>query len=240
MITRARAGLVAAALVLAGTLAGCGDNGDGGDNGEGSGNDFADQGYDEIRDAAIEAMASLDSVHFSLNVVGEEQSSKADLSMSADGSCTGTLSAGQASTQVLRVGDAGWFKPNRAYLEQFYPGKAEQAAEFVGDKWVADTDGRTTGANCDLAGLVDSLSQDLAVGAGTAPQVGQGGGPEVVSLDFSGERGSGSALVLVEGEHYIVRTTRAGVLATFSEFNEPVDTERPSASEVVDLADFAG
>ncbi len=63
-----------------------------------------------------------------------------------------------ATTEVLRTRDGGWYRPNLALLEQLYPGKGQQAAEFVGDAWVVDTEHGVTEANCDLAGLVTSLS----------------------------------------------------------------------------------
>lgn len=230
MINRASVGL--ASLVLAGVLAGCGDDGDGSDSG---GNDFADQGSDEIREAALEAMASLDSLHFSLNVSRQAQSTSVELSMSADGSCTGTLAAGATTAQVLRTADGGWYKPNLALLEQDYPGKGKKVAEYVGDAWVKDTGPTLTEANCDIGNLVDSLSDDFVASDGTAPRV-EG---DVVRLDFSGE-GIGSAYVLAEGEHYLVRIVREGSFAVFSEFNEPVDTKPPAPGDVVDLADFPG
>ena len=153
MFTRASVGLGAGAVLLATLLGGCGADGDG--EAGGGGSDFADLGYAEISAAAIEAMASLDSVHFRLSAFGQESSSTVDLSISADGSCAGVVAVGETATEVLRTADAGWFKPNRALLEELYPGKGKQAAEFVGDHWVVDTERAMTEANCDLAGLVD-------------------------------------------------------------------------------------
>jgi hypothetical protein len=240
MTTRATAGLSAGVLIVAALLAACGD--DGGDKaGDSDPGAFADQGYDEIKQAALEAMDSLEAMHAELDLESEGQSYSIDLSMSTDGNCTGTVTVGGATTEMLRVDGEGWYKPSRQLLEQIYPGKAAAAAAFVRDSWVVDTEDSITGSDCDLARFIDSLSDDADETNTEVVGVEELDGQQVVKLAYSDAEVEGTVYVLAEGEHYLVRIERAGELpgtATFSEFDEPVDTEPPADVEVVDLASF--
>jgi hypothetical protein len=237
MTKRATHALGAGALLLAGLLAGCGGDDDGGSGDKG----FADQSYDKIKAAALEAMDSLEAVHAELSIEADGQSFATDVRMSTDGNCSGTVTIGEASAEMLRVDGEGWYKPNRVFLEQILPGQSEAATEFVGDSWVVDSEDVQTGSNCDLEELVDSLSDDEAETDTEVVGVEELDGQEVVKLAYTNSEGDGTAYVLAEGEHYLVKIALSGdvpAAAEFSEFDEDVTTEPPADDEVVDLADL--
>lgn len=241
MTKRARAGFGAGVLILAGLLAGCGDDRDDGGDG-GSASDFANQSYDEIKAAAIEAMGQLESVHVVADISSGGQTAALDLSMDADGNCTGTVAFGEVSAEVLQADGGAWFKPNAELLAQQFGEQAPAAIKFVADAWVADTNGEVTPSNCDLAGFIEQVTSDEEDETNTeVGDVEDFEGDDVVPLTFTNDEGDGIVKILAEGEHYIASFAVEGENpgnVTFSGFDDEVATEAPAEDEVVDLADF--
>ena len=237
MTKRATASLGIGALLLAGLLAGCGGDDDGGSGDKG----FADQSYDEIEAAALEAMDSLEAVHVAADVESEGQSVTLDISMSADGNCAGNVSFGEVSAELLQADGEAWFKPSPELLAQQVGDQAAAVAEFVGDSWVVDTKGEVTPSNCDLESFIDQLSDDEAETNTEVAGVEELDGEEVVRLDYTNAEGDGRAYIRTDGDHYIVKIEIEGDepgTVMFSEFDEKVGTEAPADDEIVDLADF--
>lgn len=240
MTKRATAGL-AGVLLLAGVLAGCGGDDDGDGGGGDGGGDFADQSYADIKQDALDAMTSLEALHVQASVESEGQTSGLDISMSSEGSCTGNVQFGAASAEILRTSDGAWYKPSAELLAQAFPDQAEEVVAHVGDSWVLDTDDEVTGSNCDLESFIDQLSDDEEETDTEVVGVEELDGEDVVRLDYTNVDGDGSAYVLVEGEHYIVKIENKGEApgtATFSAFDDEVVVEAPADDEVVDLAPF--
>ena len=241
MTKRARAGLSAGVLILAGLVGGCSDDeGDGGD--DQSASDFADQSYDEIKAAAIEAMGELESVHVIAEITSGGEGAALDLSMDADGNCTGTVTYGAVSAEVLQADGGAWFKPNAELLSQQFGAQAPAAIKFVADSWVADTNGEVTPSNCDLEAFIEQVTSDEEAETNTeVGDVEDFEGDDVVPLSFTNDEGDGTVKILAEGEHYIASFAVEGEnpgTVTFSGFNDEVATEAPADDEIVDLADF--
>ena len=241
MTKRATAGLSAGVLILAGLVGGCSDDeGDGGD--DQSASDFADQSYDEIKAAAIEAMGELESVHVMAEITSGGEGAALDLSMDADGNCTGTVTFGAVSAEVLQADGGAWFKPNAELLSQQFGAQAPAAIKFVADSWVADTNGEVTPSNCDLEAFIEQVTSDEEAETNTeVGDVEDFEGDDVVPLSFTNDEGDGTVKILAEGEHYIASFAVEGEnpgTVTFSGFNEEVATEAPADDEIVDLADF--
>ena len=248
MTKRATAGLSAGVLILAGLLAGCSDDGDdGGDGGDDqSASDFADQSYDEIKKAAIEAMGELESVHIDAEISsGGQDRDPRPVDERRRRAAPALVSFGA----VVRGGAAG----RRRCLVQAEPGAAEpssirdsapEALAFVGDSWVADTNGEVTPSNCDLEAFIEQVTSDEEEETDTeVGDVEDFEGDDVVPLTFTNDDGDGTVYVLAEGDHYIAKFAVEGEnpgTVTFSEFNEEVETEAPAEDEIVDLADFKG
>ena len=236
-----RAGLSAGVLILAGLLAGCGDDdGDGGD--DRSASDFAEQSYDEIKAAAIEAMGELESVHVVADISSGGETATLDLSMDADGNCTGTVTFGEVSARCSRPTAARGSSRTRSCSPSSSGEQAPAAIKFVADSWVADTNGEVTPSNCDLEGFIEQVTSDEEAETNTeVGDVEDFEGDDVVPLSFTNDDGDGTVKILAEGEHYIASFAVEGDnpgTVTFSGFNEEVATEAPAEDEIVDLADF--
>jgi hypothetical protein len=242
MTMRATAGLSAGALLLAGLLAGCGGDDDGGDSGDSK--DFADQSYDDIKKAGIDAMGDLKAVHVDASISSEGSEAVLDLSMSEDGSCTGEVGFGEAGAEVLQTADGAWFKPNEGLLAQQFGDQAQAVIAFIGDKWVADTEGQVVPSNCDLADFIEQVTSDEEDESDTEVAGTEDvDGAEAVKLTFSNDDGDGTAYILADEPHYIAKFEVEGDepgTVTFSEFDEDVEAEAPDDDDVVDLADFQG
>lgn len=237
MTKRASAVLSAGVLILAGVLAGCSDDGDGGD--------FAKQGYDDIKKDAIKAMGDLKAVHVDAALTSEGTEITLNMSMSESGDCTGELSFGGAGAEILQTADGAWFKPNADLLQQQFGDQAADVSEFIGDKWVADTDGAVVAGNCDLEDFLENVTSDEEKDSNTdVGDTEELDGEEVVKITFTNDEGDGTAYIRTSEPHYIakfeIEEGESPGSVTFSKFDEDVDAETPSDDDVVDLNDFAG
>jgi len=230
---RVRAAAVLSVLLLA---AGCGGGDE--DSGGGSGGDFAKQSGDEIAAAAKADMKSLDSVKYSGEIKSSGSSISLDIQASADGECTGTIGIGDGTAEVLATGGENWYRPDEAFWRQQAPDDADAIIAAVGDKWVIDSDANFS-QFCDLEAFFDNIFKDEADGgAYKTTGTDEVDGQQVVKVEQSDEDGSSVGYVLVEGDHYLLKIERTegedpGKLE-FSEFDEDVEVEAPSADEAVD------
>jgi len=228
-----RAAAVLSVLLLA---AGCGGGDE--DSGGGSGGDFAKQSGDEIAAAAKADMKSLDSVKYSGEIKSSGSSISLDIQASADGECTGTIGIGDGTAEVLATGGENWYRPDEAFWRQQAPDDADAIIAAVGDKWVIDSDASFS-QFCDLEAFFDNIFKDEADGgAYKTTGTDEVDGQQVVKVEQSDEDGSSVGYVLVEGDHYLLKIERTegedpGKLE-FSEFDEDVEVEAPSADEAVD------
>lgn len=228
-----RAAAVLSVLLLA---AGCGGGDE--DSGGGSGGDFAKQSGDEIAAAAKADMKSLDSVKYSGEIKSSGSSISLDIQANADGECTGTIGIGDGTAEVLATGGENWYRPDEAFWRQQAPDDADAIIAAVGDKWVIDSDASFS-QFCDLEAFFDNIFKDEADGgAYKTTGTDEVDGQQVVKVEQSDEDGSSVGYVLVEGDHYLLKIERTegedpGKLE-FSEFDEDVEVEAPSADEAVD------
>jgi len=230
---RLRAAAVLSVLLLA---AGCGGGDE--DSGGGSGGDFAKQSGDKIAAVAKADMKSLESVKYSGEIKSSGSSISLDIQASADGECTGTIGIGDGTAEVLATGGENWYRPDEAFWRQQAPDDADAIIAAVGDKWVIDSDASFS-QFCDLEAFFDNIFKDEADGgAYKTTGTDEVDGQQVVKVEQSDEDGSSVGYVLVEGDHYLLKIERTegedpGKLE-FSEFDEDVEVEAPSADEAVD------
>ncbi len=135
-------------------------------------------------------------------------------------------------------GGENWYRPDEAFWRQQAPDDADAIIAAVGDKWVIDSDASFS-QFCDLEAFFDNIFKDEADGgAYKTTGTDEVDGQQVVKVEQSDEDGSSVGYVLVEGDHYLLKIERTegedpGKLE-FSEFDEDVEVEAPSADEVVD------
>src|SRR4051794_20869314 len=235
---RRRAAAVLAALSVVALAAGCGGDSDSGSGGSSS--DFAKESPEKIADAAKSDMKELDAVHYSGEISSGGSAIKLDVQASAAGDCTGSVTLGDGTAEVLAVDGENWFRPDEAFWRQQVPDQADAVIAAVGDKWVVDTD-KEFAQFCDLdeffANVFSSDGEDNQYETvGTDELDGQ----DVVKVANTDEKGTSTGYVVVDDPHYLLKVERTegdepGQIE-FTDFDEEFDVEAPATDEVVDLS----
>ena len=243
--TRLRA---AAALSVLALLAGCGgdDGGDDGGSEGGSGDsgssasDFAEQDGQAIADAAKADMRELEAVRYTGDISSGADTISLDVQASSTGSCTGSVTIGEGTAEVLTTADGSWFRPDEAFWRAQAPDQADAVIAAVGDKWVVDAD-QQFAQFCDLDEFFANVFADEDDEA-TYETVGteELDGQEVVKVENTDSTGSSTGYVVVDSPHYLLKVERTtgdepGV-AEFGSFDEESELEAPAADQVVDLS----
>ena len=209
--------------------------------GGGSDSDFAGLSAEKIQTAAIADMKDLDSMKMSGQIAQGTGELGLELSLNTDGECTGTITVGDGSADLINVGDSSYLKGDAAFWAAT-GGSEEQGKAVVallGDKWaIIPADGGFGGV-CDLDGLLsgfeDTNAKDVTVG-----DVSEVDGQKAVEVSSTKDGGTVSALVATGDKHYILKISQEGGSDvgsfTFSDFDADFDVQAPGADEVVDLS----
>src|SRR6478752_5708842 len=230
-----RVGLALAVLGLgAATLTGCGGGGD---------SDFEKQSAEDIVGSAKTDMKKLDSVKVAGTVTSDGQEISLDVQSGSGGNCTGSITVGGGTTELLGVDGETWMRPDEAFWRSFGGDSADQILSVVGDKWVvigADED--SFNQFCDVDQLLDELLKDDKDDGSTYKKVGtdEVDGDDVVKVENNDpEDGPSIGYVLADDPHYLVKVERTEGdeqgSVTFSDFDEEFDVEAPADDDVVDL-----
>lgn len=207
---------------------------------DGSGGDFESQSADKIVERAKKDMEGLDSVRVAGSVSTGGQEIELDMQLNTDADCTGTLGFGGGTTELLGTGGSVWMKPDEAFWTSFAGDNAEKVMSLVADKWVVVPDGEDGFAElCDLDELLDELitgDDDTSYSKTGDDEI---DGEKVLAIESKDDDGTSTGYVLVDEPHYLVKVEKTegdepGAV-TFSDFDESVDVQAPSDSEVVDL-----
>jgi hypothetical protein len=234
------------ALAAVALLSGCGGPSDGGSpDGSGAGADdgFAGLPAAEKVATAKAAMEDLRALHIEGTISNGGDAADVDLSMDADGRCSGTFTIGEGVAEIRAVDGAAWFRPDDGIWAQFAGASADQVSDFVDGRWVVLEDAQFM-EMCDFDSIMDSLLSSPEAGreysdAGTETIDGE----RAFRIESAGPAGTSLGYVQAAAPHYLLRTQRDGGEApatmTFSAFDDDVDVEAPAADEVVDLGDLA-
>jgi len=234
-----RVGLALAVLGLgAATLTGCGGGGD---------SDFEKQSAEDIVGSAKTDMKKLDSVKVAGTVTSDGQEISLDVQSGSGGNCTGSITVGGGTTELLGVDGQTWMRPDEAFWRSFGGDSADQILSAVGDKWVvigADED--SFNQFCDVDKLLDELLKDESDDS-TYKKLGSDelDGDDVIKVENNdSEDGPSTGYVLVDEPHYLVKVERTEGSdqgsVTFSDFDAKFDVEAPADDEVVDLNSLGG
>ena len=222
-------------LVLVSAVAACG----GGSSK--AADDFAASSAEEIQTAAIADMKELDSMKMTGRIAQGTGELGLELSLNTDGECTGTISIGDGSADLINLDGNSYLKGDEAFWTAT-GGSEEQGKAVVallGDKWaIVPSDGGFGGV-CDLdsllSGFEDTNAKDVTVG-----DVSEVDGQQAVEVSSTKDGGTISALVATGAKHYILKIGQEGGSDvgsfTFSDFDADFDVEAPGADEVVDLS----
>lgn len=226
----------AAAGVLTIALAGCGDDGDGGD-------DFAEQSYQEIKDAAIEDMGDAESLRLSGTIEEDGQELTIDLAIGGEGECVGTIAMNGAEGEIISNSDGLFIKGDETFWESTAPGQAEVILDMLDGKWAKTPPQGDEGFGelCNLDNFVDELAEEddekENVEVGDVEEVDD---QDAVLLSGEDEDGGTTrAWISVDSPHYILKMEKEGGddpgQMSFSDYDEDVDASSPPEDEYVDI-----
>ncbi|HEY9566097.1 MAG TPA: hypothetical protein VIR30_20230 [Nocardioides sp.] len=256
MSRRTLTGLVAVGISLA-FLAGCGDSGGaivgkpaGVESTGNADNPFEGKSSQEIQELVTAAMAEVESVRVSADLVNDGSSMTMVMSMDRDSNCDGSLSMGGGRADIKGDTTHSFMKGDRAFWIQSAGSEkqAEPILKILGDKWVRTAAGSDDGFSdvCDLDGLLDEFESSDPDGTTTVGAVSTVDGVEVVELSGDGD-GDGDTTrmwVSVSAPHRIVKMKVEGGDEPgefhFSKFNEPIEVDLPGDGEWVDLNNLGG
>ncbi len=235
-MTSFRFALGAAAVALAlTTLAGCGGDGD-----SDSGDTLEGLSGEEVREASIEDMLNVTSMHIKADILAAgEASTHLDLALDSDGRCTGTWAIGEAAAEIRSDGEYVYLLGDEAFWAATTGGEAgaAQTMEQLGEKW-ARLSAEETGDICSLDDLLGGLTTTKGASIELGDVVEHDGRKalEVVTTDAEGVQSNG--LIAWEGEHHMLEVRRDGDEGgnfKLSAFGEPVDVTLPAEGEFVDI-----
>lgn len=200
---------------------------------------YADTAPDDIAKDVADAMKDVTSLHMVGTITQDGQTIDVDLAMAENGNCEGKMSVeGEGSFKLVVADGDNYIKPDEQFWRTQGGPHADTIIKMVGDKWVAaGGEMSQAGGACDweeLTSGLDAKDNHITKVTGTDEVDGE----ETVTVAFKSDKGNaGVAHVLASDPHYVVKVEveKEGDV-TFSEFDEPVEPEAPTA--VIDLSDL--
>lgn len=238
MRTLTLAGTVLTATAL---LAGCGESNDdvsGAATGGGaSGGEvaFAEQEAGDIVKASKAAMAGLSSLHVAGQFTKDGGTVVVDVAVGDGGACRGSVETPDGQRmELLGVGDTIWVRPDDAFWRASLGEKADAFLASLGDKWTLFPRELGYEVFCDFEDIIGDSAEDETYETGDVTDVDGTPAVAVTGTDEDGVETVG--YVQTEDEHYLVKVESDGVDVTYSDFDVPVDAEKPGADEVLDIS----
>ncbi|MFI1845888.1 hypothetical protein ACH439_27590 [Streptomyces microflavus] len=236
LVTRIAVNTVCATALLA--LVSCGAGADSGP--------FGDLSGAEVTNKALTTTKKAESMRLSLDMDTTDGRIRADFSSSTSGQCTGTMSMSPKGTvEIIKTGDTVYTKYDEALLRQESEGEpaeeVDATVKLLAGRWMeskaSDPDTKDMIEFCDLKGLLKSVEANDTE-ARKAGEAKVGGKPALRLTEKDGKE-THTFLVAAEGDPYILRITSKGgeepMTLNLSEFNQPVEAEKPAAKDIVDL-----
>jgi hypothetical protein len=223
---------VVACGVISGTVAGCSAS-------SSSDESSAEQLLDDANDT-MKALTSV-TVDAKTTTVATGKGFSSRLTTDLKGTCRSSRAwTNGARLEQIRIGDADYVRPNRAYLEMAgkdVTGKGEQ------ERWVKSPAGEAPEAD----GLSDCTHPFSTFGKATK------GGPtevdgrpatRVVVTDEAHKGSTYTFYVATEGKPYLLSVVYKGAdylsSTSFSAFDEPLDVRPPAEKDVLDASRLSG
>ncbi|MEE1938888.1 hypothetical protein V1L54_05580 [Streptomyces sp. TRM 70361] len=239
--------ILAATAVLATTagLAGCSNGGSGT---EGSATKLQESSAQEITDKAAEATKALDSVRMTGQIYSGGERLQLDMALAKDGKCTGTISMGEGTAEVLNNGTASYMKGDEAFWQAQSKGEAEAGTfvEMLKGRWVkmGGEQGADAGFDsfCDLDKLLEDMDSDTSTKATKGELTEIEGRQAIPLVEEDGKETTTVYIANDDAEPYLLRMENEGSdepgVMDLTDHNKPVEITEPPASEVLDLAEL--
>jgi hypothetical protein len=201
--------------------------------------EFADQSVASIQAQVEKDMGSVESLTMDGSFTQNGEKTTLKLSADTDGNCVGTLGTAGGSAKVLSLDDASYIKADEEFWTAQAGPQGAQIASVLGDKW-AKLPAGAGGFDqfCDLDNFLDELTSDddAKVTKGSLKAI---DGQQALELTSSDSEGRSTGWVSAEGKHYFLRLEKKGSDGgsfTFSDFNEPVEADKPADEDVLDMS----
>jgi hypothetical protein len=191
-------------------------------------------------------MAALRSLRVAGTVTTGGSEVSIDLRMDGDGNCAGSLGTQQGEVQLLGAAGRTYMKPDAAFWRGMTGAEADRVMQVVGDRWVVVPSSEPTFSRfCDADELIDELVSDSRGTTYRKAGTTTIDGADVVAVATKGAGGqSSTGYVRVDAPHYLVRVEERGGTepgtVMFSDFDVPVRTTAPPASDTIDLSRLGG
>ncbi|MFD4995736.1 hypothetical protein [Streptomyces buecherae] len=251
-MTRKYGVLAATACVVAVLgLTGCGDDNKSDKASQEPKNELADLSAQQISDKAKEALLGATSLRIKMDQGTGAESLKINLALDKKGNCNGTIGDAQgASSELIKADTKVWMKPNAKFWTQPDVGgkEGEAAAELFKDRYIhGTTDDEMLKDNadmCNLSAMQASIKSDSdPKGKLTKGEPTKLGNQLVVPLTGPGDEGGKQTMyVAATGKPYPLKISVVGGnepgTVELNDYEKPVDTTPPPASEVIDIAKF--
>lgn len=202
---------------------------------------FEDLSVEEIEKQVKADMAEVKSLRMAGELTSDGEKTGLDISVDTDGNCTGELSVGGASAQILQNKEGTFMKADETFWKGTAGESADQILALLGDKWAKiPTESAGFDEFCDLDNLLEEFTEDddddVKAEKGEVTEL---DGEEVLEITSEEDGATTTALITTEGKHYFVKVSQEGGDEpgefTFSDFNKKVDAESPAKGQFVDI-----
>ncbi|QLE75771.1 hypothetical protein FGW37_33065 [Streptomyces rectiverticillatus] len=207
---------------------------------------LADRPAAQVLDAAVKEFEAAHSVHYDFEGVAKAGAGTSRNTMTIDNerNCRATFTTSSGTSEILKFGEQVWFKADRKKWTKVL-GDSQAVDKLAGrylhgttssPQFAEDMSGR-----CDFETLQDNVR---SVGAGGRLTK---GAPTVIdgkkTIPVVNREGRATVYVATEGKPYPVRIVREGESAgtmTLTDWDRPVSTTTPPASETLEADKLAG
>jgi hypothetical protein len=213
------------------------------------GNGISEMPARTISDKAEAELKAADSVRVRVDTRTEDGRLKVELRINESDDCTGTFgAAGGGKVDIVRIGDEVWMKPDAAYWKTQLPGPSgERAAALFSGRYLygrSQDDKMLSGTAemCDLKEITETGEKGME-----DPDLSKGGtgtveGTPVIDIISKKDEETTTVSVATKGKPYPLKIVMVGGDSPgtlyYSEFGKPVEPEKPSAEDSVDIKKF--
>ncbi|MFF7632992.1 hypothetical protein ACFZB9_07545 [Kitasatospora sp. NPDC008050] len=209
-----------------------------------SGPDLSALSGTQVLQQATTALQAAKSVKFDMKGSDSGQPIVVSMMLDTQGNCTGNASMGsQGSTDIIRIGQNVWMKPDTKFWTTMGGANGAQVAELFKGRWLAgtasDPDLKDMADLCDLTQLTSEMTKDnSSVTKGSSDTV--NGQPALVLHVTDGSDGTKTDVwISAQGQPYPLQANSdSGDHMSFSNFGVPVNAQAPPADNVIDMGKF--
>lgn len=210
------------AIAVATALAGCGGS-------SSSGNGVESKSASAIVSSALKAAESAKTVHVTGAGTAEGSQLRIDLKIDGEKGATGTITKGNLSIRLIRVGSRAFINGGASFYERY--GGAE-AAKLLKGRWLETS--ATSGEGAALSDLTNLKSLLAGIRGGHSSSLQKGatktiGGVQAIAITDTQKHGT--LYVATSGTPYpleVVKRGSEGGSFSFSEWNAPVSVSKPA------------